>query len=506
MLMTNLQDNIAVARALGAGIEAAPGVERSEAPTIDRAGTSLYASRVKVYPKQAHGTFRTVKWVVMAVTLSIYYLVPWIRWDRGPYLPNQAVLIDFPSRRFFFFFLEIWPQEFYYITGLLVLAALALFLVTTIAGRMWCGYTCPQTVWTDLMIAVERFFQGDRNARMRLDKAPWSFETLSRKGATHITWLLIAIATGGAWVFYFADAPTLARQFANFDAPMLAYVFVGLFTATTYLLGGIAREQVCIYMCPWPRIQGGMIDHDSLLISYRGWRGEPRGPHKAGQSWEGHGDCIDCRQCVAVCPTGIDIRNGSQLECIQCALCIDACAEIMDKVGRPRGLIAYDTIRNLEHTGPEILPVQWLRPRVILYATLMAIVGVIMLTALLLRPELEVSVLHDRNPIYVKLSDGGLRNGYTVKLLNKLYEPRSFKLGLQGLSGATLSVVGHEHETDPVITVAPDELQSVRVYVALDKTDFASLSDSTTEFHFTVADTGNGTLAEHGANFQGPKR
>jgi len=506
MLMTNLQDHIAVARALGAGVEAAPGVERSEAPTIGRVGTSLYASRVKIYPKKAHGTFRTVKWIVMAVTLSIYYLVPWIRWDRGPYLPNQAVLIDFPSRRFFFFFLEIWPQEFYYITGLLVLAALGLFLVTSIAGRMWCGYTCPQTVWTDLMIAVERLFQGDRNARMRLDKAPWSFETLSRKGATHITWLLIAIATGGAWVFYFADAPTLARQFMDFNAPMLAYVFVGLFTATTYLLGGIAREQVCIYMCPWPRIQGGMIDHDSLLISYRGWRGEPRGPHKAVESWDGRGDCIDCRQCVAVCPTGIDIRNGSQLECIQCALCIDACNEIMDKVGRPRGLVAYDTIRNLESPGPQIIPVQWLRPRVILYATLMALVGVIMLTALLLRPELEVSVLHDRNPIYVKLSDGGLRNGFTVKLLNKLYEPRSFKLGLQGLAGATLSVVGHEHETDPVVTVAPDELQSVRVYVALDKADFASLPDSTTQFHFTVADTGNGTLAEHGANFQGPER
>ena len=190
-----------------------------------------------------------------------------------------------------------------------------------------------------------------------------------------------------------------------------------------------------------------MIDHDSLLISYRAWRGEPRGPHKAGQSWEGHGDCIDCRQCVAVCPTGIDIRNGSQLECIQCALCIDACNEIMDKVGRPRGLVAYDTIRNLETPGAEIVPVQWLRPRVLLYATLMAIVGVIMLTALLLRPELEVSVLHDRNPIWVKLSEGGMRNGYTLKLLNKLYEPRSFKLGVQGLSGATVAVVGQDHES-----------------------------------------------------------
>ena len=450
--------------------------------------------------------FRTIKWIVMAVTLSIYYLVPWIRWDRGPYLPNQAVLIDFPSRRFFFFFLEIWPQEFYYITGLLVLAALALFLVTTIAGRMWCGYTCPQTVWTDLMIAVERFFQGDRNARMRLDKAPRSFETLWRKGATHLSWLLIAIATGGAWVFYFADAPTLARQFLDFDAPMLAYVFVGLFTATTYLLGGIAREQVCIYMCPWPRIQGGMIDHDSLLISYRAWRGEPRGAHKAGQSWEGKGDCIDCRQCVAVCPTGIDIRDGSQLECIQCGLCIDACDEVMDKVGRPRSLIAYDTIRNLESVGPEILPVNWLRPRVILYATLMAIVGVIMLTALLLRPELEVNVLHDRNPIYVRLSDGGLRNGYTVKMLNKLYEPRSFKIGLNGLPGAKLSIIGHEKDADPLVMVAPDELQSVRIYVALDKAGVAALPETTQEFFFTVTDSESGTQSEHRANFQGPEQ
>jgi cytochrome c oxidase accessory protein FixG len=490
----------------GTSFESAPGVERSEASAVNRTDGSLYAPRVKIYPKRAHGQFRTIKWIVMAVTLSIYYLVPWIRWDRGPYLPNQAVLIDFPSRRFFFFFLEIWPQEFYYITGLLVLAALALFLVTTIAGRMWCGYTCPQTVWTDLMIAVERFFQGDRNARMRRDKTPWAFETLWRKGATHLSWLLIAVATGGAWVFYFADAPTLARQLVSFEAPMLAYVFVGVFTATTYVLGGIAREQVCIYMCPWPRIQGGMIDHDSLLISYRAWRGEPRGPHKAGQSWEDRGDCIDCRQCVAVCPTGVDIRNGAQLECIQCGLCIDACNEIMDKVGRPRGLVAYDTIRNLESVGPDFLPINPLRPRILLYATLMAVVGVIMLTALLLRPELEVSVLHDRNPIYVKLSDGGLRNGYTVKLLNKLYEPRSFKIALQGLPSATLSIVGLDKQADPVVTVAPDELQSVRVYVALDKSDVTALPDAASEFSFIVTDIESATRAQHKATFQGPER
>ncbi|MGC2409581.1 MAG: cytochrome c oxidase accessory protein CcoG [Methyloceanibacter sp.] len=488
-------------------IEAAPGIEQIDVRAVNaKANRSLYAARVKIHPKRAEGRFRTIKWIVMAVTLGIYYLMPWLRWDRGPYIPDQAVLIDFPSRRFYWFFLEIWPQEFYYITGLLVLAALALFLVTSIAGRVWCGYTCPQTVWTDLMIAVERFFQGDRNARMRLDKSPWTREKIWRKGATHLTWLLIAIATGGAFVFYFADAPTLARQLATFEAPLVAYAFLGIFTATTYVLGGIAREQVCTYMCPWPRIQGAMFDRDSLLISYRDWRGEARGPHKAGQSWEGRGDCIDCHQCVAVCPAGIDIRDGAQLECIQCALCIDACDEIMDKVARPRGLIAYDTLYNLAAAGQEAVPIKLLRPRVLLYATAMAIVAVVMVTALLLRPDLEVSVLHDRNPIYVRLSDGGLRNGYTVKLLNKLYEPRSFRLALEGLPGASLSLIGFEHQADPAVTVPPDDLQSLRLYVTLDKSGAASLREEATDFSLLVTDAANGDHAEHKATFRGPER
>lgn len=486
--------------------EAAPGIARSDAPTVHGGETSLYAARVKVYPKRAHGTFRNIKWIVMAVTLSIYYSVPWLRWDRGPHLPDQAVLIDFPSRRFYFFFIEIWPQEFYYITGLLVLAALVLFLVTSIAGRMWCGYACPQTVWTDLMIAVERFFQGDRNQRMRLDKTPWAFDTLWRKSATHFTWFLISLATGGAWVFYFADAPTLARQLASFDAPMMAYLFIGIFAATTYMLGGIAREQVCIYMCPWPRIQGGMVDHDSLLISYRAWRGEPRGPHKTGQSWEGRGDCIDCRQCIAVCPTGIDIRNGSQMECIQCALCIDACNEIMDKVERPRGLIAYDTVRNLESAGQERIKPNFLRPRVVLYSAVIAVVGAIMLTALMLRPDLDVSVLHDRNPLYVKLSDGSIRNGYTVKLLSKAYEPRDFRVGVKGLPGAKLAIVGYEKETDPAITVPADALQSITAHVTLDKKASAAVPDSGTEFYFVVISVDGKSEAEHETTFQGPGR
>jgi cytochrome c oxidase accessory protein FixG len=311
----------------------------------------LYATRQTIHPRLARGTFRRLKWIVMAATLGLYYILPWLRWDRGPDLPHQAVLLDMPNNRYFVFFLEIWPQEFYFITGLLVLAALLLFLVTSAAGRVWCGYACPQTVWTDLMVAVERFWQGDRNARIRLDKEPWGPSKIFKKTMTHLTWMLIGLATGGALVFYFRDAPTLAYEFLTGTAPAVAYLFVGIFTFTTYLLGGIAREQVCIYMCPWPRIQGAMVDRHTLLVSYRTERGEPRGPLRKNQGWEGRGDCIDCKACVAVCPTGIDIRDGAQLECIQCALCIDACDEIMDKVGRPRGLIAYDTSAKQEATA-----------------------------------------------------------------------------------------------------------------------------------------------------------
>src|SRR5215468_9856088 len=249
------------------------------------------------------------------------------------------------------------------------------------------------------MILVERFWQGDRNARIRLDKERWGPAKFVKKGMTHVSWLVIALLTGGAFVFYFRDAPTLAAELVAGTAPGIAYLFLGIFTLTTYLLGGIAREQVCIYMCPWPRIQGAMVDRETLLVSYKPHRGEPRGPHKKGQTWEGRGDCIDCKACVAVCPMGIDIRDGSQLECIQCALCIDACNDIMGKIGRPRGLIAYDTIAGQEAAARgSKAPVKLVRARTLLYAGLIGLVGTIMLVALLQRTVLEVNVLHDRNP------------------------------------------------------------------------------------------------------------
>ncbi len=248
---------------------------------------SLYAPREHVFPKSVSGFYRRLKWWIMGVTLAIYYLTPWIRWDRGPHLPDQAVLVDLANRRFFFFWIEIWPDEFYYVAGLLIMAGLGLFLFTSVLGRVWCGYACPQTVWVDLYQHVERWIDGDRNAQFRLLKSPWTREKIARSAAKWSIWLLIAVATGGAWIFYFADAPTLFVDLFTGQAHPVAYGTVAVLTATTFVLGGFMREQVCIYMCPWPRIQAAMLDENSLTVTYKDWRGEPRGKHrKAAEAGE----------------------------------------------------------------------------------------------------------------------------------------------------------------------------------------------------------------------------
>jgi cytochrome c oxidase accessory protein FixG len=469
-------------------------------PVNAKENRSLYKKRVKIHPKRVHGTFRRLKWIIMAVTLGVYYLAPWIRWDRGALAPDQAILIDFPARRFYFFFIEIWPQEVYYLTGLLILAALVLFLFTSLAGRVWCGYACPQTVWTDLFVVVERYVEGDRNARLKLDRAPWSAGKIGKRVVKHAIWLLISVATGGAWIFYFADAPRLAGQLAAFDAPAVAYIFIAIFTFTTYSLGAIAREQVCIYMCPWPRIQGAMFDEDSYLISYRDFRGEPRGSHKKGLDWEGRGHCIDCNQCVAVCPMGIDIRDGGQLECIQCALCIDACDSVMDKVGLPRGLISYDTYRQLAARAADgAVKTRIFRPRTIVYAALIVVIGIVMTVALASRGVLDINVLRDRNPVYVTLSDGSIRNGYTIKILNKRREERTFEITADGLVGARVTAVDLE---PPVrFSVKPDKLRSVKVFVTAPSDPARGASHP---LALTVRDFGDDTSVRYESSFKGP--
>jgi len=433
---------------------------------------ALYAPRQKIYPQSVQGTFRRIKWAVLLVTLGIYYLLPFVRWDRGPHAPDQAVLIDFSTRRFYFFFIEIWPQEVYYLTGLLIIAAMTLFLMNAIAGRLWCGYLCPQTVWTDLFQMIERWTEGDHREHLRRDRQGWTLERVGRAAAKHFLWLMVAWWTGGAWVLYFADAPTLVKDLATFQAPYIAYAWIGILTFTTYALAGHMREQVCLYMCPWPRIQASLIDEYALNVTYRYERGEPRGSVKKSAALrargEPAGDCVDCLQCVNVCPTGVDIRDGTSLGCIQCGLCIDACDTIMAKIGRPTRLIAYDTDLNIRRRQAGKGPVfRLVRARTVLYAAIIAMVGGLMLYALATRHAEGLAIIHDRNPIFVRLSDGATRNGYAVRLLNKSLAPRRFLLTTGGLADGFIEVVGDT--TSPMgyprVEIGPDQTREIRVLI-----------------------------------------
>ena len=432
----------------------------------------LYEARKQIYPQAVHGVFRRIKWIILVITLGIYYLLPFVRWDRGPGAPGQAVLVDLEHRRGYFFFIEIWPQEVYYLTGLLIIAALTLFLMNALAGRVWCGYLCPQTVWTDLFMWVERVIEGDRRERMQRDAGSFDIEVFALKLLKHTFWLLIAWWTGGAWVLYFSDAPTLVMELLTFQASASTYSAIFILTGTTYIFAGWMREQVCLYMCPWPRIQAALTDEYALNVTYRYDRGEERMSLKkaaqaraAGQTV---GDCIDCNQCVFACPTGVDIRHGSQLGCIQCGLCIDACDDVMTKVGRPTRLIAYDTDVNIKRRR-EGLPniFRPFRIRTLLYVVLIALIGGAMAWQLINRAPFTVSVIHDRNPVYVKLSDGHIRNAYTVRIANMLADERHFDFHVAGLSDATVTIIGEDAAADGALSVrvGPDQTRELRVLV-----------------------------------------
>lgn len=444
----------------------------------------LFEAREPVFPQRVYGWYRRLKWYVMIVTLGIYYVTPWIRWDRGANLPDQAVLVDMANARFFFFWIEIWPHEFYFFAGLLIMAGLGLFMFTSALGRVWCGYTCPQTVWTDLFILVERWVEGDRNARIRLLRAKWSPNKLRLRLTKWVLWLIIAVATGGAWVFYFADAPTLLRDLVTGQAATIAYVTIAILTGTTFLFGGFMREQVCDYMCPWPRIQAAMMDEHSLTVAYREWRGEPRG--KQGKA---EGDCIDCMACVNVCPMGIDIRDGQQMECITCALCIDACDNIMEKIGKPRGLIDYlaETDEERERSGqkPKSVWSHILRPRNLVYFGLWSAFGLALVVALFIRSDFSVSVTPDRNPRFVKLSDGTIRNAYDLKLNNQTGETKQFYISVKTDDPLRLELEG---APGVVIEVGPDDTFHQRAYLYGSPYTAAAKRDSS-DVRFWFVDT-----------------
>ena len=463
----------------------------------------LYAPREPIFPRRVKGPFRSLKWWIMGVTLAIYYLTPWIRWDRGLELPDQAVLVDLAGRRFFFFWIEIWPHEFYFVAGLLIMAGPGLFLFTSALGRVWCGYTCPQTVWTDLFILVERWIEGDRNARVRLWNAKWDVRKWRLRITKWIVWFLISVATGGAWIFYFTDAPTLAVDLAMLDAPMIAWMTIAVLTATTFVFGGFMREQICIYACPWPRIQAAMMDNDTLTVAYRDWRGEPRGKHRKAEGADQLGDCIDCNACVAVCPMGIDIRDGQQMECITCALCIDACDDVMGKIGAPRGLIDYVALKDepAERAGAAPTPA-WkhiMRPRVIVYTTLWASFGLAMVFALFMRSDIDLTVAAIRNPTFVTLSDGTIRNMYDLRLRNKHGETRPFRVTIKGDPALRVGLEGTPYQ---VVDVPADKSQIQRVYISAAPGSDVSIAPRA-DVRFWVEDISNGDRAYRDTVFNG---
>ena len=437
--------------------------------TID---TSLYAKREPVYPKAVDGRFRRFKWAVMILTLGIYYITPWLRWDRGPYAPNQAVLVDLAHRRFFMFGIEIWPQEFYFVAGLLIMAGIGLFLITSAVGRAWCGYACPQTVWTDLFQHVDRLVDGDRNAQMRLEAAPWGPNKIFKRGLKWSIYLFISFWTGGAWIMYFADAPSLTVDFWTGQAAPVAYATVAVLTATTFFLGGFMREQVCVYMCPWPRIQTAMLDEKSLIVTYKDWRGEKRGSVKQALKDPEIGDCIDCNGCVNVCPTGYDIRNGPDIRCITCALCIDECDKVMKAIGRPRGLIDYATLEDCEaeRRGEPARPITkaLFHTRTLVYTGIWAAIGFTLLFALGTRDRIDIKVQKDRNPPYTVQSSGEIRNDYTVKVLNMESRPRQMQVSLDGLPGGkfwTNDMPRDKAARELKLNVPADRVEPLRIYV-----------------------------------------
>ncbi|MGQ9367144.1 cytochrome c oxidase accessory protein CcoG [Azospirillum sp. A39] len=468
----------------------------------------LFVDRPKVYPSDVRGFFRRLKWAALAVLLAVYYVTPWLRWDRGPGIPDQMVLIDMAGRRAYLFDIEIWPQEVYFITGLLIIGAFGIFLATTLFGRVWCGYACPQTVWSDLYMWVERRIEGNRSERIRLDRAPWTAAKAAKKLAKHAAWLVIAVLTGGAWIFYFNDAPTLLSDLLAGEVSWRVLAFVGLFSGTTYFFAGWAREQICIYVCPWRSYQSAMLDEDSFVVTYEDWRGEPRRPVHKSQSWEqraaqGYGDCVDCKLCVHVCPTGTDIRKGQQISCIGCGLCVDACNDVMRQLGRPGDLIRFDTQSNqVARALGQAAPVRIVRPRTVLYALIMLTVGAVMVGALVLRPSVEVNVLRDRAPLYVVMSSGEVQNAYTLKILNKTHAARDFRLTVDGLDRPVLAAATLEGQGDALTAHAdPDSVATYRVFVRVPR---AGAAPGSTDVTFRVEDLATGETGTHPSVFMAP--
>ncbi len=400
----------------------------------------LYRSEDKIHPRAVDGFYARWRWAIVALTQIVFYGLPWLSWGDRP-----LVLFDLGARRFYVFGLVLYPQDFVYLTALLMVSAYALFLFTAVAGRLWCGYACPQTVYTEIFMRVERWFEGDRNARLRLDKAPWGWSKLWRKSGKQAVWIALGLWTGFTFVGYFTPVQTLAAEVATLALGPWETFWVLFYGFATYGNAGYMREQVCKYMCPYARFQSAMFDRDTLIVSYDPVRGEPRGKNpQRGKKGEargvGVGDCIDCELCVQVCPTGIDIRDGLQYECIGCAACIDVCNGVMDKMGTARGLIRYDTENGLEQRFSRAQ--RWrrvLRLRVVIYGAVLALICASVLWSLASRHSFRVDIVRDRASLARLVEDGWIENVYRLQIMNATEAPQRYRIEADGLPGLRLS-------------------------------------------------------------------
>jgi cytochrome c oxidase accessory protein FixG len=413
---------------------------------------SPYAAHQKVYPREVSGRFARLRLLAVVVLLGMFYGLPWVRWNG-----RQAVLFDLPARKFFIFGLTLFPQDFYLLTWLLVIAALSLFFFTALAGRLWCGFACPQTVWTQVFVWMERLTEGNRSRQIKLDKAPWTAGKVLRKASKQILWVTFAAFTGFTFVGFFSPIEGLAPEVAAAHLSSCELFWVIFYGIATYGNAGFLREQVCKYMCPYARFQSAMFDRNTLIISYDAARGEPRGARGRGvTALPGQGDCIDCTLCVQACPTGIDIRKGLQYECIACAACIDACDGVMGKVGSPRGLVRYSTQAEIDGNATHVI-----RPRIVVYASALLLLVTGFAFAVTHRTPIDLDVLRDRNTLYRELDDGRIENVFSVRIINKDQRAHLFRLSALKLPNAVI-------DSDfPMQYVNAEEVKTVVVRVRI---------------------------------------
>ncbi|QFU76543.1 cytochrome c oxidase accessory protein CcoG [Halioglobus maricola] len=447
-------------------------IDLTEVAPAEVGEVDLYQRRERIYTRKVEGFFQKIRLYTGWPLLLGYYLLPWLTWDG-----RQAILFDLPERKFHILGLTFWPQDFPMLAFLLIIAAYMLFAVTTFAGRIWCGYTCPQTVWTTMFMWWEQKTEGSRNQRIKLDKSPMSLEKFRKKFLKHAGWLFIGLTTGVTFVGYFYGIRELLTDLIFAQAGGWAYFWTQFFTFATYINAGWMREQVCKYMCPYARFQSVMFDQDTLIVSYDKTRGEARGSRKrkADPKELGLGDCIDCELCVQVCPTGIDIRDGLQYECIGCALCIDACDSVMEKMDYDKGLVRYTSERELDGGGKT----HWMRPRIIGYIVVLCVMVGVFSYNMVYRVPLELTIIRDRNQLYVTTDSGAIDNIYTLQLVNMDPDMHEFEISISGLEGA--EIIGETHHT-----LDGGEVRSISLRIRMEP---GMLDKPSTGFDFTAQAT-----------------